>query len=176
MALGQIKQEGFSNFDDYQKRWIVSQLRYYCGRGGVVWSRGGGGVGWYGVGVGVGCVELNREICHSRKHYPEQQLHSKSILCIRSAHVAGMFWHECRQMWREGPKDYLSDWWNWMDSSLIFLYLAYYAMQFVVYAKVDKVRIVGLTSADKHRLKSRDYGDCDSCRVWKLTSHQEVYC
>ena len=47
-----------------------------------------------------------------------------------------MFLHECRQLWREGAKDYITDWWNWMDSSLIFLYLAYYGIGIVVLAKV----------------------------------------
>ncbi|ELU14059.1 hypothetical protein CAPTEDRAFT_173024 [Capitella teleta] len=49
--------------------------------------------------------------------------------------VIGMFVHECRQLWREGCRDYVLDWWNWMDSSLIFLYLSYYAVQIVVFVK-----------------------------------------
>jgi hypothetical protein len=49
----------------------------------------------------------------------------------------GMFLHECRQLWREGCRDYVLDWWNWMDSSLIFLYLSYYAVQIVVFVKVN---------------------------------------
>ena len=47
-----------------------------------------------------------------------------------------MFLHECRQLWREGPMNYITDWWNWMDSSLILLYLAFYAIQIVVYVRV----------------------------------------
>lgn len=61
-------------------------------------------------------------------------------LCMTWCHLTsppGMFVHECRQLWREGCRDYVLDWWNWMDSSLIFLYLAYYAVQIVVYVKVS---------------------------------------
>ena len=50
---------------------------------------------------------------------------------------AGMLMHECTQLWHDGPKQYVTDWWNWMDSSLIFLYLCYYSLQFVVYFKVS---------------------------------------
>ncbi|KAK2170903.1 hypothetical protein NP493_1128g00031 [Ridgeia piscesae] len=41
--------------------------------------------------------------------------------------VIGMLLHESHQMWEDGPKEYIYDWWNWMDSTLIALYLAYYA-------------------------------------------------
>ena len=51
--------------------------------------------------------------------------------------TAGMLMHECTQLWHDGPKQYVTDWWNWMDSSLIFLYLCYYSLQFVVYFKVS---------------------------------------
>ena len=47
-----------------------------------------------------------------------------------------MFVHECRQLWREGARDYVTDWWNWMDSALILFYLAYYGLQMVLYIKV----------------------------------------
>ena len=50
-----------------------------------------------------------------------------------------MLLHECRQLWREGPINYLTDWWNWMDSSLLVLYLAYYSLQMVVYIWVIKL-------------------------------------
>jgi hypothetical protein len=50
-----------------------------------------------------------------------------------------MLLHECRQLYREGPKNYVTDWWNWMDSSLLVLYLAYYALQLVVYVGVKRM-------------------------------------
>lgn len=52
--------------------------------------------------------------------------------------VLGMFFHECRQMWREGVKNYVTDWWNWMDSALIALYLASYAIQLFTLIKVQQ--------------------------------------
>ena len=39
-------------------------------------------------------------------------------------------------MWEDGPREYVYDWWNWMDSTLIALYLAYYALQILVFYKV----------------------------------------
>ena len=48
-----------------------------------------------------------------------------------------MLAHECQQLWHDGLRRYVTDWWNWMDSSLIFLYLCYYSLQLVVYFKVS---------------------------------------
>ena len=48
-----------------------------------------------------------------------------------------MFVHECRQLWREGARDYLTDWWNWMDSALILFYLTYYGLELVIFIKIS---------------------------------------
>ena len=50
-----------------------------------------------------------------------------------------MLLHECRQLSHEGPKNYITDCWNAIDLSLIFLYLTYYVLQMVVFVKIYKL-------------------------------------
>ena len=54
------------------------------------------------------------------------------LLCF-----TGMLFQESRQLWEDGLLHYVYNWWNWMDSTLIALYLAYYTLQILVFYKVN---------------------------------------
>ncbi|XP_013398015.1 short transient receptor potential channel 3-like [Lingula anatina] len=43
--------------------------------------------------------------------------------------VLGMLWYECNQVWSQGLKEHFKDWWNWMDMTLLGLYIGSYALQ-----------------------------------------------
>ena len=43
-----------------------------------------------------------------------------------------MFWTECKQVKSDGVRDYLSDYWNLMDITMIALYSTSYLIQFFI--------------------------------------------
>ncbi|UYV72630.1 trp-1 [Cordylochernes scorpioides] len=47
--------------------------------------------------------------------------------------VVGMVWSECKQLWEEGFKAYLRQWWNWLDFIMLSLYLATFSLKAVAY-------------------------------------------
>ena len=47
-------------------------------------------------------------------------------------YFAGLLWMECKQMYNSGLRVYLLDNYNWMDFTLLSLYLASYALRFLV--------------------------------------------
>ena len=44
----------------------------------------------------------------------------------------GLLWIECKQIYSSGVRDYLLDYYNFMDYTLLSLYLASYALRFIV--------------------------------------------
>ena len=40
-----------------------------------------------------------------------------------------MIWGECKQLWEEGLKAYIRQWWNWLDFIMLTLYLATYSLR-----------------------------------------------
>ncbi|XP_067395155.1 short transient receptor potential channel 2-like [Emydura macquarii macquarii] len=46
--------------------------------------------------------------------------------------VAGFFWHECKELWIDGLRGYLLDWWNFLDIVILSLYLASFALRLMV--------------------------------------------
>ncbi|GCC18429.1 hypothetical protein chiPu_0022672, partial [Chiloscyllium punctatum] len=47
--------------------------------------------------------------------------------------VVGFFWYECKEVWIEGLRSYLLDWWNFLDIVILSMYLASFALRIVVY-------------------------------------------
>ncbi|KAM6448561.1 short transient receptor potential channel 2-like [Liasis olivaceus] len=49
--------------------------------------------------------------------------------------VAGFFWFECKEVWIEGLRSYLLDWWNFLDIVILSMYLASFVLRLLVYLK-----------------------------------------
>ncbi|CAD6190350.1 unnamed protein product [Caenorhabditis auriculariae] len=47
--------------------------------------------------------------------------------------VIGMLWSEIKQLWEEGFKKYVRQWWNWLDFIMICLYLCTISIRLVAY-------------------------------------------
>ncbi|XP_038056459.1 transient-receptor-potential-like protein [Patiria miniata] len=43
--------------------------------------------------------------------------------------VIGMIWGECKQLWEEGLKAYIRQWWNWLDFIMLTLYLCTFSLR-----------------------------------------------
>ncbi|XP_075544197.1 transient-receptor-potential-like protein isoform X3 [Dermacentor variabilis] len=51
--------------------------------------------------------------------------------------VTGMVWAECKQLWEEGLKAYVCQWWNWLDFIMLSLYLTTGSLRAVAYFQVQ---------------------------------------
>ncbi|CAG5124506.1 unnamed protein product, partial [Candidula unifasciata] len=54
--------------------------------------------------------------------------------------VTGFVWAECKQLWEEGVKAYIRQWWNWLDFLMLSLYLATFALRMVAYFQIESGR------------------------------------
>ncbi|XP_076355264.1 transient-receptor-potential-like protein isoform X1 [Tachypleus tridentatus] len=43
--------------------------------------------------------------------------------------VTGMVWAECKQLWEEGIKAYVRQWWNWLDFIMLSLFLTAFSLR-----------------------------------------------
>ncbi|XP_023225280.1 transient-receptor-potential-like protein [Centruroides sculpturatus] len=50
--------------------------------------------------------------------------------------VTGMVWAECKQLWEEGLKAYVRQWWNWLDFIMLSLYLATFSLKAVAFFQI----------------------------------------
>ena len=49
----------------------------------------------------------------------------------------GFVWAECKQLWEEGLKAYVRQWWNWLDFLMLSLYLTCFTLRFVAYFQIE---------------------------------------
>ncbi|XP_048840122.1 transient receptor potential cation channel subfamily C member 2b [Brienomyrus brachyistius] len=49
--------------------------------------------------------------------------------------VVGFFWFECKEVWIEGLRTYLLDWWNCLDMMVLSMYLASFSLRVVIVLK-----------------------------------------
>uniref|UniRef100_A0A7N8YEM9 Short transient receptor potential channel 2-like n=1 Tax=Mastacembelus armatus TaxID=205130 RepID=A0A7N8YEM9_9TELE len=47
----------------------------------------------------------------------------------------GFFWYECKEVWIEGMRSYLLDWWNCLDMMVLSMYLASFALRVLIMLK-----------------------------------------
>jgi len=47
--------------------------------------------------------------------------------------VTGFVWSECKQLWEEGLKAYIRQWWNWLDFIMLSLYLCTFSLRLVAF-------------------------------------------
>uniref|UniRef100_A0A3P8ZM50 Transient receptor ion channel domain-containing protein n=1 Tax=Esox lucius TaxID=8010 RepID=A0A3P8ZM50_ESOLU len=73
-------------------------------------------------------MELYREQFASRQ---QNVLHSS----VHMVWVVGFFWYECKEVWIEGLRSYLLDWWNCLDMMVLSMYLASFTLRILVMLK-----------------------------------------
>nr|XP_054755215.1 transient-receptor-potential-like protein [Lytechinus pictus] len=63
--------------------------------------------------------------------------------------VFGMIWAECKQLWEEGLRAYIRQWWNWLDFIMLSLYLCTFSLRLVAAIQFNRGKYNdGLTRAD----------------------------
>ncbi|XP_051882453.1 transient receptor potential cation channel subfamily C member 2b [Pristis pectinata] len=98
-----------------------------------------------------------RDVASSRNH----------PIYLNSFHmiwVVGYFWYECKEVWIEGLRSYLLDWWNFLDIVILSMYLASFALRIVIYlsgqlycqADAQSFYCLYFTSIDRHQWMQED--------------------
>jgi transient receptor potential cation channel subfamily C protein 4 len=65
-------------------------------------------------------------------------------------YVTGFVWSECKQLWEEGLKAYVRQWWNWLDFIMLSLYLCTFSLRLVAFAPLLLPRAVRAQHAASH--------------------------
>uniref|UniRef100_G1U024 Transient receptor ion channel domain-containing protein n=1 Tax=Oryctolagus cuniculus TaxID=9986 RepID=G1U024_RABIT len=73
--------------------------------------------------------------------------------------VTGFLWFECKEVWIEGLRSYLLDWWNFLDVVILSLYLAAFALRLL---------LAGLAY-----MHCRDAADGAACRYFTTAERSE---
>nr|XP_021507704.1 short transient receptor potential channel 2 [Meriones unguiculatus] len=73
--------------------------------------------------------------------------------------VTGFLWFECKEVWIEGLRSYLLDWWNFLDVVILSLYLASFALRLL---------LAGLAY-----LHCRDAAHSTTCRYFTTAERSE---
>lgn len=73
--------------------------------------------------------------------------------------VTGFLWFECKEVWIEGLRSYLLDWWNFLDVVILSLYLASFALRLL---------LAGLAY-----MHCRDAPDSTTCRYFTTAERSE---
>ncbi|XP_015196659.1 transient receptor potential cation channel subfamily C member 2b [Lepisosteus oculatus] len=72
------------------------------------------------------------EMYRDQSSLREQSLMKNSIHMIW---VVGFFWFECKEVWIEGLRSYLLDWWNFLDMMVLSMYLASFTLRVLILLK-----------------------------------------
>ncbi|KAL8191393.1 UNVERIFIED_CONTAM: Short transient receptor putative channel 2, partial [Gekko kuhli] len=85
------------------------------------------------------------------EHYHEIFKGRNQSLWETSLHmvwVAGFFWFECKEVWIEGLRSYLLDWWNFLDIVILSMYLASFVLRVLVFLKGHIYCLDAISSAE----------------------------
>lgn len=77
-----------------------------------------------------------------------------------SCPLPGFLWFECKEVWIEGLRSYLLDWWNFLDVVILSLYLASFALRLL---------LAGLAY-----MHCRDASDSSTCRYFTTAGEEPV--
>ncbi|ESO12412.1 hypothetical protein HELRODRAFT_63393 [Helobdella robusta] len=79
-----------------------------------------------------------------------------NLECLIVAYVMGFVWGECKQLWDEGLKAYLRQWWNWLDFIMLSLYLCTLSLRLIAYFHSQHPDIYGLSLAPRNQWPETD--------------------
>nr|XP_056714786.1 protein XNDC1N [Euleptes europaea] len=73
--------------------------------------------------------------------------------------VAGFFWFECKEVWIEGLRSYLLDWWNFLDVVILSMYLASFVLRVLVFLKGHFYCLDAISSPECHYYTEAERGE-----------------
>lgn len=58
----------------------------------------------------------------------------------QAAHSAGMIWSECKEIWSDGPREYIMHLWNVLDFGMLSIFVASFTARFMAFLKASKAQ------------------------------------
>lgn len=59
---------------------------------------------------------------------------------MRSGLSAGMIWSECKEIWEEGPREYVLHLWNLLDFGMLSIFVASFTARFMAFLKATEAQ------------------------------------
>ncbi|XP_077984510.1 transient-receptor-potential-like protein [Glandiceps talaboti] len=82
-----------------------------------------------------------------------------AIEILIASWVFGFIWGECKQLWEEGLKAYIRQWWNWLDFIMLSLYLCTISLRFAAWWLKDSGKYPNLELTDGEQQRQYWPGD-----------------
>lgn len=60
------------------------------------------------------------------------------LLCLFL--VAGMMWSECKELWLEGPREYILQLWNVLDFGMLSIFIAAFTARLLAFLQATKAQ------------------------------------
>lgn len=54
---------------------------------------------------------------------------------------AGMIWSECKEIWEEGPREYVLHLWNLLDFGMLSIFVASFTARFMAFLKASEAQL-----------------------------------
>lgn len=54
--------------------------------------------------------------------------------------VTGMMWSECKELWLEGPREYILQLWNVLDFGMLSIFIAAFTARFLAFLQATKAQ------------------------------------
>jgi len=54
--------------------------------------------------------------------------------------LAGMIWSECKEIWSDGPREYIMHLWNVLDFGMLSIFVASFTARFMAFLKASKAQ------------------------------------
>lgn len=54
--------------------------------------------------------------------------------------MAGMMWSECKELWLEGPREYIVQLWNVLDFGMLSIFIAAFTARFLAFLQATKAQ------------------------------------
>lgn len=63
----------------------------------------------------------------------------QTLLCFLFL-VAGMMWSECKELWLEGPREYILQLWNVLDFGMLSIFIAAFTARLLAFLQATKAQ------------------------------------
>lgn len=60
------------------------------------------------------------------------------VLCVVPS--SGMIWSECKEIWSDGPREYIMHLWNVLDFGMLSIFVASFTARFMAFLKASKAQ------------------------------------
>lgn len=101
----------------------------------------------------------------------------------QAARSVGMIWSECKEIWSDGPREYVMHLWNVLDFGMLSIFVASFTARFMAFLKASKAQqYVDMHVPDEDLSNASlpeevayfTYGE-QECRVSMMSAKQSIH-